>query len=912
MTDYSIYDWSTTAADNNDADGAIDWSELMAPDRVNDSARQMMARVREYINDRSPVRTSTGASNVYAITTASTPSALVDGMTYSFVAHQDNAGSSTFAPGSFGAKPLRSRSGTALQPKEIVTGQPVVASYKLSTDEWLIQNGAPQLYALYQSLLSGSSFGLSVGDVKLSMSSTPSAGFVRLRETARALAKADYPDLNAWASAQSYPWGSTSTTFNVPPAAGYLLRFAATDSSVDPAGPRTAGSTQTDALKSHTHTVSGTTSTDGAHTHGVGYSTAQSGASGLVRIGPVAGSNENTTSSGSHSHTVTGTAAATGDTETRGKNVAIHADMLASPALVASGLIGATGLALKYTTGTSGDPGSGYIGFDTTTLGSAVTVRISKTASNGADIGAFLASKAAGTTMLMTKVGAPQNFVSFALDGSWTDNTTYLESAIVDVVADATLTNADQMGALFSGSAGPIGDPGNDGATGPNTGLDFAFATGTSGDPTSGKLLFNSATVASVTQVNISETGRNGEALAAVLATWDDSTNTAHYGHLRIFAVADRTKFIELEITGTLTDAGSYRTIPVTYTAGGTLPDSGDVLAVVFERTGNKGADGVGSGSVTSVDLAVPTEFSVSGGPVTSSGTITIGKANQNANLVYAGPSTGSAAAPSFRSLVAADLPASGVTAGTYAAAKVTVAASGAVTAVTDGTLPTFQTFEYTGSSQTWARPSGCRAIRFKAIGGGGQGGGSTLAAGGVGAGGGAGAMAEGWLDVTSISSLTITIGKGGSSGAVAQAGEDGGATAVSNGGTNIVTCPGGKGGALATAASTASVFVASGGDGGGPVTGSSSFFSANYGASGGYSQRTSSTVAHSGEGADSPLGMGGRPRGGNPAAANSAGDAGLGFGSGGSGNLQINTTNQSLHKGGAGAPGLVIIEEYY
>ncbi len=61
---------------------------------------------------------------------------------------------------------------------------------------------------------------------------------------------------------------------------------------------------------------------------------------------------------------------------------------------------------------------------------------------------------------------------------------------------------------------------------------------------------------------------------------------------------------------------------------------------------------------VSSVDLAAPAEFSVSGNPITSSGTITIAKANQSANLVYAGPTSGGAAAPSFRTVVAADLPA--------------------------------------------------------------------------------------------------------------------------------------------------------------------------------------------------------------------------------------------------------------
>lgn len=66
---------------------------------------------------------------------------------------------------------------------------------------------------------------------------------------------------------------------------------------------------------------------------------------------------------------------------------------------------------------------------------------------------------------------------------------------------------------------------------------------------------------------------------------------------------------------------------------------------------------GGGTGTVTSVGLSAPAEFTVSGSPVTTTGTLTFTKANQNANIVYAGPNTGAAAAPTFRSLVAADIP---------------------------------------------------------------------------------------------------------------------------------------------------------------------------------------------------------------------------------------------------------------
>ena len=65
----------------------------------------------------------------------------------------------------------------------------------------------------------------------------------------------------------------------------------------------------------------------------------------------------------------------------------------------------------------------------------------------------------------------------------------------------------------------------------------------------------------------------------------------------------------------------------------------------------------VKANSVQSVALAAPSEFSVAGSPVTTSGTLTLNKANQLANTVWAGPASGAANVSGFRLLVAADIP---------------------------------------------------------------------------------------------------------------------------------------------------------------------------------------------------------------------------------------------------------------
>lgn len=85
---------------------------------------------------------------------------------------------------------------------------------------------------------------------------------------------------------------------------------------------------------------------------------------------------------------------------------------------------------------------------------------------------------------------------------------------------------------------------------------------------------------------------------------------------------------------------------------------SGQVLT-----TGGAGADpswqtpSTGTGTVSSVGLSLPTIFTITVSPITTTGDLTAVLATQNANIVLAGPGSGSAAAPTFRSLVASDLP---------------------------------------------------------------------------------------------------------------------------------------------------------------------------------------------------------------------------------------------------------------
>lgn len=72
------------------------------------------------------------------------------------------------------------------------------------------------------------------------------------------------------------------------------------------------------------------------------------------------------------------------------------------------------------------------------------------------------------------------------------------------------------------------------------------------------------------------------------------------------------------------------------------------------------GGGGGGTGTVTSVGLSDGSStpiYTISGSPVTTSGTLTFTLSTQTANKVLASATSGGAAQPTFRALVAADIP---------------------------------------------------------------------------------------------------------------------------------------------------------------------------------------------------------------------------------------------------------------
>jgi hypothetical protein len=166
----------------------------------------------------------------------------------------------------------------------------------------------------------------------------------------------------------------------------------------------------------------------------------------------------------------------------------------------------------------------------------------------------------------------------------------------------------------------------------------------TTGSPASGFLAFFSGAT-SITSGDLSGDVSTSGTGATTIGALKIATGMVQASAITLAKIQNAAASSKLLGSGASGSGSAY----VEITLGTNLSMSGTTL---------NASGGGGSGTVTSVDAALPTSvFSASSGAVTTSGTLTFTFVTQTANLVWAGPSTGSPAAPTFRALVVADLP---------------------------------------------------------------------------------------------------------------------------------------------------------------------------------------------------------------------------------------------------------------
>lgn len=145
----TIFDWSIIAANNDTADADINWKEGQFPDTVNNSARQMMARIAEWIKDQGVLPAGGTATAISLPTTNTSMSTPVGGMTVAFRAAVANTGATTLALNGGGSKPLRKvfvgdTAARALEAGDIVAQGVYLAHYDASANAnagaWILVN----------------------------------------------------------------------------------------------------------------------------------------------------------------------------------------------------------------------------------------------------------------------------------------------------------------------------------------------------------------------------------------------------------------------------------------------------------------------------------------------------------------------------------------------------------------------------------------------------------------------------------------------------------------------------------------------------------------------------------------------------------------------------------------------------
>ena len=148
-TTLNVEVWDTTAANNDDADGGITWTEGQFPSTVNNSARGMMAAVAKWKLDISGGIVAGGTGNAITLTTNRSISSghITNGFMVFFRASASNSGATTVAIDGLTAKDVKAQDGSALAGGEIVSGGIYILSWSSAASAFILINAASSVTA---------------------------------------------------------------------------------------------------------------------------------------------------------------------------------------------------------------------------------------------------------------------------------------------------------------------------------------------------------------------------------------------------------------------------------------------------------------------------------------------------------------------------------------------------------------------------------------------------------------------------------------------------------------------------------------------------------------------------------------------------------------------------------------------
>lgn len=247
----NIYNWSLTASDNASADRFINWSEGQSPHTVNNSARGMMQRVREYLSDIGGALDSHfeidhhQQQTIIGLTSSSSLSHYINGLALRFKAKESNVGITTVRLNNLIGKSVYKASETgvtAVVGGEIQRGCVYTVVYDEEISGWQLLN--PTLRRVFDFHRLPTGFIGIFAMERLPDGWLPCDGSAYSRDT--------YHNLFATIGTM-WSQGGDETTFNVPDLRGMFLRGFDYSGFVD--HDRIFGSVQQCSLRDHEHGI---------------------------------------------------------------------------------------------------------------------------------------------------------------------------------------------------------------------------------------------------------------------------------------------------------------------------------------------------------------------------------------------------------------------------------------------------------------------------------------------------------------------------------------------------------------------------------------------------------------------------------------------------------------------------------
>ena len=122
------------------------------------------------------------------------------------------------------------------------------------------------------------------------------------------------------------------------------------------------------------------------------------------------------------------------------------------------------------------DPGTGDLRLNNATLASVTSIALSASTADvgNPDFSDYVTTWDDSTsttlfgTVIIKKLGAPQNYAIYSVTGTVTDNTTWLQFTVTYVTSAGSFADADKLAVTFirTGNKGDTGATGSTGATG--------------------------------------------------------------------------------------------------------------------------------------------------------------------------------------------------------------------------------------------------------------------------------------------------------------------------------------------------------------------------------------------------------------------------------------------------------------